>query len=121
MSSLDRPLTGDVLVLDLDNERREAADASILGQSGRSARTLLKDGGLRVTLIVLAPGGKLAEHRAEGPITIQPLDGRIRFTAGEASHEIGPGELLFAGPGVTHEVSSDSGGSFLLSVTLPPR
>lgn len=75
----------------------------------------MKDGPLRVTVVVVEPGGRIAEHDAPGPITVQPLDGRIRFTAGDATHEIGPGQLLALGAGLRHSVSSDEGGSFLLT------
>jgi quercetin dioxygenase-like cupin family protein len=118
MPSIERPLSGDVLVFDLAVERERSADPAIMDRTGRSARTLLKDGPLRVTLVVLAAGAELAEHQAEGPITLQPLDGRIRFTALGRSHELGPGEMLAAGRGVRHSVASPDGASFLLTVAL---
>jgi quercetin dioxygenase-like cupin family protein len=120
MPSIRRPLSGDVLVFDLAEERRRSADGSILDRSGRNARTLLKDGPLRVTLVVLAPGGELAEHRAEGPITVQPLDGRIHFTVQDRTHDLGSGQLLSVGPGIRHSVSSPAGAAFLLTVALTP-
>ena len=119
MSSIDRPLTGDVLVVDLDAERARTNEPAPLERSGRSARTLLKGGSLTVTLVSIAAGGSIAEHHAEGTITLQPLDGTIRFTALGADYDLSPGQLLSAGPGVRHAVSSESGGSFLLTVGKP--
>jgi quercetin dioxygenase-like cupin family protein len=119
MPSIRRPLSGDVLVFDLREERRRASDAAVLARSGRNARTLLKDGPLRVTLVVLAPGGELAEHQAEGPITVQPVEGRIRFTVDGVTHELEPGEMLSAGARVRHAVASGEGATFLLTVALP--
>lgn len=118
MSSIERPLGGDVLVLDLGTELQRSTDPAILQRSGRSARTLLKGGAMRVTLVVLAPGGEIGEHQADGRITIQPLEGKVRFTALGATREIAPGELLSAAPGVRHSVASPDGGSFLLTVAL---
>jgi quercetin dioxygenase-like cupin family protein len=118
MPSIDRALKGAVLVLDLDAETRHADDAAILGRSGRNARTLIKDGPLRVTLVVLAPGGRIPEHEADGPITIQPLRGTVRFLVGDAVHEAGPGQLLSAGPHVRHSVETPTGAEFLLTVAL---
>lgn len=115
MSPVRRPIDGDVLLFDLEQERDRLA-----GQpSGRQARTLLKSGPLRVVLIELGPGGTTAEHQAEGPITIQPLRGHVRFTAGAQVHALGPGELLSAGAGVRHAVASDEGAVFLLTVGRP--
>lgn len=116
MSPVHRPLSGDVLLFDLEQERDRLGSPAAGQPSGRHARTLLKSGPLRVTLIVLAPGGTTAEHQAEGPITVQPLRGRIRFSAGTEVHELGPGELLSAGPGVRHAVASDEGAVFLLTI-----
>jgi quercetin dioxygenase-like cupin family protein len=119
MPSIERPLSGDILLHDLQEEFDQTADAAILERSGRNARTLIKSGPLRVTLVVLAPGGEISEHSADGPITIQPVEGSIRFTALGQVHEIGPGEVLSAGPGVPHTVASDGGGAFLLTLCNP--
>ncbi|HUF12288.1 MAG TPA: cupin domain-containing protein [Longimicrobiales bacterium] len=119
MSSIERPLKGDVLVFDLDEERARVSDAEIIGRSGRNARTLLKSGPLRVTLIVLGPGGGIPEHHAEGTMLVQPIVGRIEFTAGDKTHELEPGQLLSTGPGVPHAVRSEAGATFLLTVQQP--
>jgi quercetin dioxygenase-like cupin family protein len=116
MSSTQRSPSGDVLVFDLGEERKRSAGPAIRERGGRHARALLKRGPLRVMLVVLAPGGEIAEHQAEGPITVQPLEGRVRFTAGGRVHDVGPGELLAAGPGIRHSVASTEGAAFLLTV-----
>ena len=118
MPSIRRPLSGDVLLFDMDEERRRTADPAILERSGRNARTLLKDGPLRLTLVTLAPGGELAEHKAEGPIAVQPIEGRIRFVVEGVTHELEPGEMLTAGAGIRHSVASREGATFLLTVAL---
>lgn len=118
MPSIDRPLSGDVLTFDLGEERARSADPATLDRSGRTARTLLKDGPLRVTLVVLEPGGELAEHRAEGPITVHVLDGRLHFTALGRTYELGPGQLLAAARGVSHSVEAPGGATFLLTIAL---
>lgn len=117
MSSLDRPLHADVLRFSLEAEERNATHAETLERDGRSSRTLLKDGALRVTLIVLAPEGGIPEHTAPGPITIQPLRGRVEVVVGGESHGVSAGEILSLGPGVPHSVSSREGAAFLLTVT----
>lgn len=119
MPSIERPLEGDVLLHDLQEEFDTTADVAILERSGRNARTLIKSGPLRVTLVVLARGGEIPEHSAEGPITVQPVEGSILFTAQGKSYAIEPGQLLSAGPGVPHAVSSEGGGAFLLTLCNP--
>lgn len=121
MPSIQRPMSGDVLVFDLEEERERTADPALLERSGRNARTLLKNGALRATLVVLHAGGELSEHRAEGPITVQPLEGRIRFEVKGQTHELQPGQMLSLGGGVPHAVRSDDGATFLLTVSQQPR
>lgn len=121
MPSIQRPLSGDVMVFRLDDERERTADPATVQKHGRAARTLLKEGPLRVTLVVLAPGGELAEHSAEGPITLQPLAGSIRFTAAGEAHDVRAGDMLSAGAGVRHAVSSEDGATFLLTVAIADK
>jgi quercetin dioxygenase-like cupin family protein len=114
---MERPLAADVLVFDLRDEEIRAEGAE--GRGSRQARTLIKAGPLRVTLVTLAAGGQIAEHHADGPITVHVLSGSIRFTASGTDYDLGVGQLLMAGPGVRHGVSSSAGGSFLLTVAQP--
>ena len=119
MSTLDRPLHADALRFDLAGEEAEATHPETLERDGRSSRTLLKDGPLRVTLIVLAPGGGIPRHQAQGPVTVQPLRGRVEVALGDRTHEVSAGQLLAIGRAVPHSVSSDDGAAFLLTVTHP--
>jgi quercetin dioxygenase-like cupin family protein len=118
MTSFDRPLSGETMVFDLAEETRTARSARADGDARRTARTLLKDGPLRITLIVLEPGAELAEHAAAGPITVQPVEGTIRFRAGADEQLLRPGQVLSARAGVRHAVSSDDGAAFLLTVVM---
>jgi len=57
MPSIQRPLSGDPLRFRLEEERARMVRAGVEVEQGRTARTLVKDGPLRVTLIVRGPGG----------------------------------------------------------------
>lgn len=118
MSPVHRTLASPVLTLDL------AADAQIVrgelaaGHS-RIARTLVKEGALRLTLIGVQAGGVLHEHEAEGPITIHVLEGAIVVHADGAARTLATGGLMAIDGGVRHEVSSPDGGLFLLTLVSP--
>ena len=116
MSSIDRPLAGDVMLFDLADEQAKATPAESAAQRKSSARTLVKDGALRVTLVVLPPAGGIAEHHADGPISVQPLEGSVTFKTPAGTFTARQGELLTLGAGIRHEVSSESGATFLLTV-----
>ena len=122
MTSIQRPLSGEPLRFSLAPGRQpELIDHSLLERTGRTARTLVKDGPLRVTLVALGPGGALAAHEANGPITVQVLSGRVAFRVGEDVQTLEEGDLLSLGGGITHSVASEGGGVFLLTVATVAR
>jgi quercetin dioxygenase-like cupin family protein len=116
MSSLDRPLSGDVLRFRLGEERDRVSEPELLQRHGRNARTLLKEGPLRVTLVTVGAGGRIDAHQAPGPITVHVLDGDILFRAAGHEHRLTSGDLLALAAGIDHEAASDGGGTFLLTV-----
>jgi len=79
MSPVQRSISGPALTIDLTAELRILREQ--LAASSRTARTLVKNGPLRATLMGLSAGGALAPHSAEGPITVQVLEGAIEFEA----------------------------------------
>ncbi len=119
MSSVQRRLGGDVLVHHLTHDET-LVDQSLVELHGRSARTLVKEGSLRVTIIALGAKGDLPVHSAAGPISIQLLDGDITFTAAEKDYALAPRDLLVIAGGVSHSARSSGGGTFLLTVVHDP-
>ena len=114
------PLSSNVLSFHLGEERARVNDRVLLERSGRNARTLVKNGPLRVTLVMLQGGGEIAPHRAAGPITVQVLDGDLQFNAAGQDHRLAAGDLLVLDAGVEHHVASEKGGAFLLTVVRQP-
>jgi quercetin dioxygenase-like cupin family protein len=100
----------------LADEEQIATDRGILDRNGRNARTLVKTDTLRVTMIVLAPGGGIAEHHANGPITVHVISGSMNFTVCGNLYTLNAGDLLSVGAGLRHAVSSEPGATFLLTL-----
>jgi len=119
MSSFNRPLSGKALLIDLAHEIEAAQAARSAQPSGRTARTLVKDGPLRVTLILLDAGGEIAEHHAEGPISVHVISGTLRMRIDEEEHQIEEGQMLTVSAGVRHDVAADTDAVFLLTVAFP--
>lgn len=120
MSSMHRTLQGDVLVHHLTQDER-MVDPALVAQHGRSARTLVKDGPLRLTIMALAAGGALPAHTAEGPVTIHVLEGEATFSAVGRDYALATGDILFFAPGVEHAARSAGGAVMLLTVVHTPR
>lgn len=119
MSSMQRTIDGEVLVHHLTQDER-MIDRALLAQRGRSARTLVKEGPLRLTLIALAGGGDLPAHRTADPITVHLLEGEVVFQALDKEYVLHTGDVLSIAPGVEHSARSEGGGVFLLTVFHPP-
>jgi quercetin dioxygenase-like cupin family protein len=119
MSSLERVIEGDVLVHHLRRDV-EIIDQDLLVRHGRSARTLVKEGPLRVTVIALTAGGSLPSHHADGPVTIQVLEGGAVFDAAGRQFPLTIGDVLVLASGVQHGVRSDEGCMLLLTVVHLP-
>jgi quercetin dioxygenase-like cupin family protein len=115
MAPVRRSLAGDVLAFDLAEEMRLVRD-ELTGGRVRSARTLVKDGPLRLTIVGLGAGGALTEHEAAGPISIQVLDGELELNAGGEIRAHRAGELVALDQRVRHAVASASGAMFLLTL-----
>ena len=121
MSSMHRTLTGEVLVNHLTDDEM-LIDRSLVEMHGRSARTLIKEGPLRITMIALGPNGLLPTHSTTGPISLQLLEGDITFTAAGNDYALAARDLLVIAANVEHSARSSGGGAFLLTVVhdTPP-
>ena len=114
MSPVRHDVSGPMLSFSLEEEL--ALVRAQLAGSTRSARTLVKEGALRVSLVGLAAGGAIAEHKADGPITVHVLEGDIVLDARNGSHVLGAGMLVALEADIPHAVRSTNGGVFLLTV-----
>jgi quercetin dioxygenase-like cupin family protein len=120
MSSMHRSISGQVLVQHLDHASG-TIDAELLARHGRSARTLVKEGPLRLTLMALAPGGSLPPHSTDDPVSIHVVDGDVTFVAIDREYALERGDVLVFAPGVEHAARSTAGTVFLLTVVHEER
>lgn len=104
------PISLDELITDLFARAQE-------GSAGRAAHNLLagREHPLSQTVIAIIAGHGLAEHDSPGEATLQLLRGRVRFTAGAASCELGAGDFLPI-PRERHSVDALEDAVLLLSV-----
>lgn len=112
---MQRTITGDILVQHLGQDAM-TIDRVLLAKHGRSARTLAKDGPLRLTLMALAPGGNLPAHSTDSPVSIHVVQGEVSFYALDQEHALATGDVLILAPGVEHAARSVGGATLLLTV-----
>ena len=119
MSSLQRKIGGPALVQHLSRDD-QLIDETLLAKHRRSARTLSKEGPLRLTLIALAADGLLPAHSTDGPVTIHVLEGSVTFSVLDEDYPLATGDVLILAAGVRHSARSAEGVRFLLTVVQPP-
>jgi quercetin dioxygenase-like cupin family protein len=111
-------ISGEVLQLDLSQEQLDLLEAAGKAGTGTTAKTLVKDGPLRVVLIGLKEGASMREHKAEGPVTIQALRGVAQVSSRGETEDLDVGSMLMFGSGVTHSVEAKSDSVLLLTIAM---
>jgi quercetin dioxygenase-like cupin family protein len=98
----------------------EVIDVRPLGTDLVQARTttLIKTETLEVIRLVIPSGKDIPRHQARGEITVQCLEGRVTFRAGDDSRELAAGQLLYLEGEVPHSVHGIEDASILLTIML---
>jgi quercetin dioxygenase-like cupin family protein len=117
MSTLNRPLAGPTLTFELDRQIAELRGDESYQRSGRLGRTLAKSGRLRLVLVALEDGVEIGTHHADSPMTIQPVEGAIRYSLGGEEYSLRTGEVLYFGPGFAQEIRATERTALLLTIS----
>lgn len=105
--------------IDIEREKLKEA-ASWQRESGRSSETLVKYEAFRIVLVRMKPGSYMSHHRAEGPISIQAVHGKVRVHLPEDRvEELKPGDLLTLERCLEHDLEAVEESSFLLTIAWP--
>ncbi|QDU23485.1 cupin domain-containing protein [Urbifossiella limnaea] len=96
----------------------EVVDVRPLGAALAAAgtATLVKAGAVTVVRLVVPAGKEIPTHAAKGDLVVHCLEGRVAFTAGGVTHDLGAGHLLCLPAGEPHSVRGVEDGSLLLTV-----
>ncbi|GAB3179430.1 hypothetical protein GCM10027291_45620 [Telluribacter humicola] len=116
----DRLLDAPVVEIDLAAFRKQIKQEQAWDKGDRNAITLLKSAGMRLVLIALHKGAELKTHTAPGSISVQVLEGKIKFTAEQQVAHLGQGQMLALQAGISHSVYATEESVFLLTLTTNP-
>lgn len=106
-------------VFDLEALFAEMRGEAASSATGHAARTLVHEPDLRVVLVVLAPGGRIKEHRAHSATSIHVIRGSIDVGLGDDSVRLPAGRLLMLERDVPHSVLAHEESAFLLTLGRP--
>lgn len=114
-------LAEEVIRHNIGKELERLEDASSWQrESGRSSETLVKYDEFRIVLVRMKPGSYMSHHKAEGPISIHGIKGKIRVHLPEDRMEdLKPGDLLTLDRCLEHDVEALEESAFLLTIAWP--
>lgn len=85
-------------------------------ESDRNTITVFKTNGMRIVLIALHKGAEMATHTAKGIISVQVLEGQIKFTTDAQTSALNRGHMLTLHEGIAHSVLAIEESVFLLTL-----
>jgi quercetin dioxygenase-like cupin family protein len=103
--------TFELSAVDRDVQREEA-----YLRGGHTARTLVRENDLRIILIVMQAGARIAEHRTDDTASVHTLRGHIRLSLPDKTVDVPSGTLLVLEKGVRHDVEAIEESAFLLTL-----
>ena len=107
--------------IDLEQAAAELAAEPVAPPHRHRQKTLYRHGSLTLALFLFDEGAGLAEHKADGVVTIQVLQGRLKVSSEGKEHRLSPGQLLVLAPGVRHDVFAEQPTRMLLTVNRETR
>jgi quercetin dioxygenase-like cupin family protein len=112
---------GEVLRLNLTDESTAVLEAA--GNAGvrHAAKTLVKEGPLRVVLLGMKAGSKVGEHEAGGPVSIHLLSGSVSVSGGGREEALDTGNALVFPSTASHSLEAAADSVVLVTVAWAAR
>jgi quercetin dioxygenase-like cupin family protein len=105
-------------LLDLGKATAQLRAEPQAGGRAQRQQTLYRHGPVTVALFVFDRGARMPQHVAEGVVTVDVLEGRLRMSAEGQAHDMTAGQILVMAPGVRHDVFAEEPTRMLLTVCL---
>jgi quercetin dioxygenase-like cupin family protein len=119
MSKHGRPTHGGKFDLAAIDSELRGSDAYT--REGHTAHTLVREDDLRIVVIVMKAGARMAKHRADETASIHGLSGHVRLhLPDDETTDVHAGQLLVLERGVQHDVEAVLDSALVLTLGWPP-
>ena len=108
-------------VFDLAAIDRQLRTEDAYWRDGHTARTLVREPALRIVLVVMKAGARIAEHRTQEITSIQAVTGQVRVGLLDRSLELAAGRVLVIPPDLRHHVEAVADTGLLLTLAWSER
>lgn len=109
-------ISGSALLLDIERESKEILEAASAAGVKHTAKTLVKDGPLRLIILGFMAGSSLREHHAGGAVSILVLSGNVEIETPEGAQAVRHGSALVLASDVAHSVTAKTDAVLLLTI-----
>ncbi len=114
----DRILNASLVAMDVPQFIEHLKNESTWRESDRNSITIFKSERMRIVLIGLHEGAELPTHTANGVISVQVLEGYLKFTAEPQTEELKKGHMVALQPNIPHSVQALEETFFLLTLAM---
>jgi len=112
----DRVLNAALVEMDLNKFMQQIKSETTWQSSGHNSITIFKSDELRIVLIGLHENATLKPHSAQANISVQVLEGAIKFITDSESVSLSKGQMIALQSSITHSVEAQSESFILLTV-----
>lgn len=112
----DRALNAPMLEIDISKFISQIKGESSWNESDRNSITLFKSDTMRIVLVGLHHGAELKTHSTRSVISVQVLEGEIKFIADDQEAILQKGKMVALQPKMPHSVLALKESFFLLTV-----
>ena len=114
----DRLLNADMVEMDLNTFIDQVRSESKWKESDRNSITIFKSDKMRIVLLGLHKGAELTTHTANGIISVQVLEGKIKFVAEPQTATLQKGQMIVLHEKIPHSVAALEESFFLLTLAM---
>lgn len=109
-------ISGKQLQFRLTEEQKTLLQRAKAANTGRTAKTLVKDGPLRITLVAMRKGGRMTKHHVDGQTSIHVLRGKLTIDTERATADLSSGDVLVFNDPVEHDATARTDCAFLITM-----
>jgi quercetin dioxygenase-like cupin family protein len=114
----ERILNATLVKMDLYKFINQIKNETTWTNSDRNSVTIFKSETMRIVLMGLHENAELKPHKANGVISVQVLEGKIKFIAEQQSSLIEKGQMIALQENITHSVTALTESFFLLTLAM---
>ena len=114
----DRLIDAQLVTMDLTQFIEQVKNESTWNESDRNSITVFKSDTMRIVLMGLHENAELKTHTANGIISLQVLEGQIKFTTEEQTVTLQKGEMLALHKKIPHSLIALKETFCLLTVAM---